>query len=207
MSLAYASKDQMKVWKSASKPDKDYPDDKRSSVMFQIKKDESGCTVTLSASSGVQLVRRNIQAETDAYAEAPLKVAIPRDAVEQAEKAMKQGDRAYFDESKITVHEVIEDPDIDLEHTRVKAIIPYVEQLDMFIDMDSPIETIAAQKHDKVVTIDASVLKRVVDQMKNGDALCYVTIRMGSEDDGVFLTAFEGIEDEELTAVVMPLKV
>lgn len=207
MYVAFASKDQMKVWKSTSKPDKDFPARATESVMLEVKsaKDGKGHIASLSASDGYQLMKRNIQIGDDAAAESPLKVAIPRDAMEKAEKAMKKNDRAFFSDSKITIFEVTFD-EHEEEQTRVTAIVPYSIQLDMFIDMESVIQKEANKEHpEKVVKIDAKKLRQIADQLKSSDAITNVTIRFRGELDGMIITAFEGIEDEEITAVIMPL--
>lgn len=204
MRYAYASKHQMKVWNSAAKPDRDYPGWNQN-VMFQIKLKDGGYIATLTATDGYQLMRRNIQTDDDATQE--LKVAIPRQSIEQAEKAMKLGDRAYFDDGKIQIVEILEDPDTEEDIERIKCYVPFFEQMDMFKDLDSPIEAEANKDYpEKVVTLDAKLLKKVAEQLRNGDALCYVTIRAHNVLDGVVMTAFDGIDDEEITAVIMPIK-
>jgi len=209
MSLAYANKDQMKVWKSTSKPDKDFPARSTENVMLEVKqaKDGKGYVAMLSASDGYQLMKRNIQIDDDAAAEAPLKQVIPRDAMEKAEKAMKKNDRAHFSNNKITIYEVTFD-EHDEEQARITAIVPYATQMDMFIDMESAIQKEANKEHpEKVVKIDAKKLRQIADQLKNGDAITNVTIRFRGEKDGMIITAFEGIEDEEITAVIMPITI
>lgn len=210
MSVASANKDQMKVWKSAAKPDKDGPDRPTTRVMLTIRKDEkeSGYFAKLYASDGYQLVSRNIQAESDASGEAPLEVAIPRDAMEAAEKAMHKTDLAYFDDNKITVRAVIEDSDTHEAHTVVRAVIPYVEQIDMFSDFLSVVEKHAnSEIPERIVTLDAKVLKKVVEQLKSGDARVFVKLHLREGGiEPLILTAFPGIPDEEITAVVMPIK-
>lgn len=204
MSLAYATKDQMKVWKSTSKKTKDDPDRPTQRVMFVVSKAEVGYDAALMASDGYQLVKRSIQTEDGAKS---VKWAIPGDAIEKAEKAMQQGDRAYFDEGKITIREIKIDERTGFEDTRITAVIPYVEQMDMFMDLETPMQKTANSKHpEKIVTLDAKVLKKVVEQLKSGDARVFVTVRMRGELDGVLLTAFEGIHDEAITAVVMPIR-
>lgn len=208
---AYASKHQLKVWASASRYDKDYPRRPTDNVMFEVKKTnakdgiKAGYIATVTATDGYQLMRRNVQTDNDATE--PIKISIPREAVEKAEKAMKLGDRCYFDDRRLEVVEVTRDKDTDEELEQTVAMIPFVEQLDLFIDLDSPIEAEANKDvPEKVVTLDAKVLKKVVDQFKSGDALCYVTLHFKGEMDGVIIKAWEGIDDEELTAVVMPTR-
>lgn len=208
---AYATKHQMKVWQSASRYDKDYPRRPTDNVMFEIKKTKAkdgvkaGYIATVTATDGYQLMRRNVQTDNDATK--PVKISIPREAVEKAEKAMKLGDHCYFDDHRLEVVEVTRDKNTDEELEQTVAMIPFVEQMDLFIDLDSPIEAVANKEApEKVVTLDAKVLKKLVDQMKSGDALCYVSVRFKGDMDGVIIRAWEGIDDEELTAVVMPIR-
>lgn len=207
MSYASATKDQMKAWKSAAKPDKDFPERSTNRIMFETKKDKGlGVYVTtIIASDGYQLIKRNITSETEAR---ETKMAIPRDAMEAAEKAMKKGDRAFFDDNKITIRQTVETD--GEEFTVVRAVIPFVEQIDLFADFESMIEKYAnSELPERVVTMDAKVLKKIVEQLKSGDASVFVKLRLRPSDnhlEPMIMTAFEGIEDEELTAVVMPIK-
>ncbi len=213
MSLAYASKDQMKVWKSALKPEKDGHDVATTKVQFIINavdpKDKTkGYTAHLIATDGYQAMKRQIEVEADAGGEAPLKIGIPREAVEQAEKAMKKGDRAYFDDGKITVREITEEEATGFEDSRIKAIIPYTQQMDLLPDYEVAVEkAVNSEQPGRVVTIDAGLLRKIADQMKSGDARVTVDLHLREGLDGFVLRSFEGIEGEEITAVIMPLKV
>lgn len=64
---AYATKDQMRVWKSATKPDKDYPERHSDRVQFTVKADPNGGYIAhLMAMDGYQIIKRNIQSEAGA---------------------------------------------------------------------------------------------------------------------------------------------
>lgn len=208
MSYAYASKDQMKIYKSAAKPDKDFPERSTNRIMFDCKKDTGlGVYISrLTATDGYQLVRRNITSEAEAHEG---KMAIPYEAMEAAEKTMKRGDLAYFDDNKITVRQVIEASD-GSETTVIKAEIPFAEQIDLFADFESAVEKHAnADLPERICTVNAKVLKKVVEQLKAGDASVFVKLHLRASDNGlepVMFSAFEGVEDEEITAVLMPIK-
>ena len=124
------------------------------------------------------------------------------------EKAMKKTDRAFFDDNKITIRETVESD--GEEFTVVRAVIPFVEQIDLFGDFQSVIEKQAnSELEERVVTLDAKILKKIVEQLRSGDATVFVKVHLRPSANGlepVIFTAFEGIEDEELTAVVMPIK-
>ena len=208
MSYAYANKDQMKIYKSAAKPDKDFPERSTNRIMFECKKD-TGLGVyisTLTATDGYQLVRRNLSSEAEAHEG---KMAIPYEAMEAAEKTMKRGDLAYFDDNKITVRQVIEQAD-GSETTIIKAEIPFAEQIDLFGDFQSVLEKYAnSELPERICTVNAKVLKKVVEQLKAGDASVFVKLHLRASDNGlepVMFSAFEGVEDEEITAVLMPIK-
>jgi len=205
MNLAYATKDQMKVWKSTSKPDKDYPERSTERVMFEIQSDER-CYIA--ATDGYQFVKRYIQSEEGASSEKQLKTSIPRSTMEKAEKVMKPRDRAYFSSGKISVYEVTTDEKTQEELEQLAGTFPYAEQLDMFIDFEPALSKATAHAPElaKVVTLDARVLKKVVEQMKSGDSIVHLNIRFAGEMDAVTITAFDGIEEEEIRAAVMPIK-
>lgn len=207
MSYATATKDQMKVWKSALRPEKDFPERSANRIMLEIKKDEAigGYLSTLSATDGYQLIRRNIQSEPEAKA---VTIAIPFEAVEAAEKAMKKTDRAYFDDGKITIRAVMDVDDSDMELTAIRAVIPFIEQLDLFKDFGSVLEeaTNNSMFPEKTVVIDAKVLKKIVDQLKSSDARVFVKFHIKGHLEPVVMQAFDGIEDEQITAAVMPIK-
>ncbi len=209
MSLAYATKDQMKVWKCTSKPGKDYPERATDRVTLHIRadKENGGYIAQLLATDGYQAVVRNIQAEAGAE---EIKTSIPREAVEKAEKVMKSGDRAYFSENKITVIEVSDDDNTGIENLRTIAQIPYVEQMDMFIDLDTALQkAIKSDIDEKKVIVDAAVLKKAVEQLKHGDEHVYVTLSFrGNPNDmqPLVMTAFEAMETYEITAAVMPVR-
>lgn len=208
MSVAYATKDQMKVWKATTKPDKDYDARPSDNVMLTVKDTDDGSVAYLVASDGYQLIKRNLQPEADAKTEAPLKVAIPREAIEKAEKVMKSHDRAYFEANKIVVMEVTEDEDTLQDITRVIANIPYAEQLDLFRDFESVLEKAvnATDKPEKVCVIDARILRKLTDQLKSGDENVYLSIHFKGELDPVVMSAFEDMDYMELTAAIMPIK-
>jgi hypothetical protein len=207
MSVAYATKDQMKVWKSTTVPDKDYPERSSDRVMLTVKDTENGPVAYLVASDGNQLIKRNIQTDNEASSKAPLKSSIPREAVQKAEKIMKPKDRAYFEDNRIVVMEVTEDEDTGIESTRTIATIPYLEQMDLFAELESVLEKAAnGEKPEKVVIVDARVLKKVVEQLKAGDERVYLTIRLRGEDEPIIMTSFEGLDYMELTAAIMPIK-
>lgn len=209
MSVAYATKDQMKVWKATSTPDKDYPERASDRVTLHIKQDiqNGGFIACLIATDGYQAIRRNIETTADAK---EVRTSIPREAVEKAEKAMKPGNRAYFDDNKITVVEVTEDEATGIESLRTIATMPYVEQMDMFIDLETALQkSVSAELPEKTCIIDAKVLKKLVDQLKHGDERVYLTISFrGVQDDlqPVIMRSFEGMETVELTAAIMPIK-
>lgn len=208
MSYAYATKDQMKVYKSASKPDKDYPERPTNRVMFTCKKDKGlGVYISrLTATDGYELVRKNITSEPEAHEG---KMAIPYEAMEAAEKTMKKTDLAYFEDNKIVIRQVIENED-GTETTIVRANVPFSEQIDLFADFESPVEQAAnSELQERIITLDAKVLKRVVEQLRHGDARVFVKVHLRASENGLepmIITAFEGIEDAEMTAVVMPIK-
>lgn len=207
MSYATATKDQMKVWKSALRPEKDFPDRSSNRIMFEVKKDDAlgGYISTLSATDGYQLIRRNIQSEAEAKA---VNMAIPFEAMEAAEKAMKRTDRAYFDDGKITIRAVMDVDDSDMELTAIRAVIPFIQQLDLFSDFGSILETATNNSMfpEKTVIIDAKILKKIVDQLRSSDARVFVKFHVKGNLDPVVMKAFDGIEDEEITAAVMPIK-
>lgn len=209
MNTAYATKDQMKVWKATSTPDKDYPERATDRVTLHIEQDaENGeLTASLIATDGYQAIRRNIETTADARV---VKTSIPREAVEKAEKAMKPGNRAYFDDNMITVVEVTEDETTGIESLRTIATMPYVEQMDMFIDLETALQqAVNAELPEKTCVVDAKVLKKLVDQLKYADERVYLTISFrGTQDDlqPVIMRSFEGMETMEITAAIMPIK-
>jgi len=209
MQYASATKDQMKAWKSAAKPDKDYPERSTNRIMFKSRKDEKlGVYITtLVASDGYQLIKRNITSELDAKQH---KMAIPRGVMEAAEKTMKKGDRAYFSDGKITVRSVSIDETTEEEITVVRGVFPFVEQLDLFSDFETAMESFANKElPERICTLDAKILKQIVEQLRSGDARVFVKVHFRESPDGlqpVVMQAFEGIEEEELTAVIMPIR-
>jgi hypothetical protein len=129
----------MKVWRATSTPDKDFPERATERVTLHVypDKESGGFIACLIATDGYQAIRRNIETDADAK---EVRTSIPREAVEKAEKAMKPGNRAYFDDNKITVVEVNEDELTGIESLRTIATMPYVEQLDMFIDLETSLQ-------------------------------------------------------------------
>lgn len=209
MNLAFATKDQIGVWRSTTKPKKDGEQERPSTyVRLYIEKDEEGKqSAYLLATDGYQLMKRAIALEAGAE---ETTMAIPSAAVEQADKAMQQGDRAYFgDEGKIIVRELLPDEDTGDEESRIKAIIPFDQQLEIDGDWRGALEKVINKgAPDRIVTLDSKVLKRVVEQMKSGKATVHVTLHMHDGEDakhGVLLTALEETEEEQITAVVMPI--
>lgn len=209
MSVAYATKDQMKVWKANSTPDKDYPERATDRVTLHVRPDQEngGFIACLIATDGYQAIRRNIETDADAK---EIKTSIPREAVEKAEKAMRPKDRAYFDDNRITVMEVTEDEITGIESLRIIATMPYVEQLDMFIDLETSLQkAVNADLPERTCVIDAKVLKKVAEQLKHSDERVYLTVSFrGTPEDlqPVIMRAFEGMETMELTAAIMPIK-
>ncbi|MBI5117612.1 hypothetical protein HZA56_14135 [Candidatus Poribacteria bacterium] len=209
MSLAYATKDQMKVWKSTSKPDKDYPERATDRVQLHIKKDDvnGGFIAYLGATDAYQAIRRNIETDSDAE---EVKIAIPRETIEKAEKAMQPGNRAYFDDNVVTVVEVTEDDDTGIDSLRTIGKFPFVEQMDMFVDLETALQKMMSdEREEKMCVIDAKVLKKLVEQLKAGDERVYLTVTFrGAPQDlqAVVMTAFDGMETMQITAAIMPIK-
>ena len=210
MSFAYANKDQMKIWKSAMKPIKDgHPEPPTTKVMLHVRTGEKGMLATLTATNSYQLMQRHITVD-DGYHEgdSEIQIPIPSDAIAMAEKMMpKKGGRAMFFDHKIEVHEVLLDEDSMDENDRIIGTVPFLVQEELFKNWDDLLSREAkADLPEKVVTIDATVLKPIVEQLKSGDARVFVTLRMRGEMEALLLTAFEEVEDEELRAVIMPIK-
>lgn len=210
MSLAYANKDQMKIWKSAMKPLKDgAPEPPTTKVMLHVHTSDTGMIATLTATNRYQLMQRHITVDDDYHeGDGEVQIPIPSDAIAAAEKLMpKKGGRALFFEHKIEVHEVLLDVDTMDEDDRLIGTIPFLVQEELFKNWDDLLHREANSKlPEKVVTIDAAVLKPIVEQLKSGDARVFVTLRMRGEMESLLLTAFEEVEDEELRAVIMPVK-
>lgn len=207
---AYANKDQMKVWKSASKPLNDgYPESPQTKIVLDVRTGEKGMLAMLTATDSYQMMQRNI-CVGDGFNEGdqPVQIPIPYDAMAAAEKVMHPKDRAYFFDNKIIVMEITEDQDNGEEIERERASVPFIVQMEL-VQRDNwakTLETIAANGlPEKVIMIDAKALKRVVDQLKSGDARVYVYFRM-SGDEKMMVTAFDDIEDESIRATIMGLK-
>lgn len=206
----YATKDQMKVWKATTRPDKDYPERSTDRVTLEIRKDAdaAGYIASLIATDGYQAIRRNLEYEAAAK---ELKTSVPREAIEKAEKVMKPGNRTYFYDNRLVVVEVLEDPDnTGIDTFRTIATLPYMEQLDMFIDLETALQK--ATKEELVVQtciIDARILKKLTEQLKAGDETVYLTVSFrGTPEDlqPVIFKAFEGLDTMELTAAIMPIR-
>lgn len=212
MYSAYASanKDQMKIWKSARKPLKDgAPEPPTTKVMLHVRTTETGMIASLTATNSYQLMQRKITVE-DGYEEGKpeIQTPVPMDAIQSAEKLMpKKGGRALFFDQKIEVHEILMDEDTMEEADRIIGSIPFLVQQELFKVWDDALHREAdAEMPEKIVQIDASVLKPIVEQLHSGDARVFITLRMRGENDALLMTAFDGIEDEELRAVIMPIK-
>lgn len=210
MRIGYATKDQMKVWQSATKPAHDgHPEIPTTRVMLLATKEGTSIVASLTATDGYQLMRRYFQIDPYLEISQPIKIAIPSDAIKLAEKAMKINDRAYLDSetNKIVVVELSEDENGE-ELERTTATVPYVHQLDMFMELESGIEKAANQvaDTDRVIELDARILQKIVKQLKSGPANVYITIRMQPGEAPMLINAFDEVEDERLIAVVMPLQ-
>ena len=203
MSYAYATKDQMKVWKSALKPEKDGDQPPATKVQFVVTKDDTGYRAHLIATDYHQCVKRAIELEDVTEV---MKTSIPREAVEQAEKAMKAGDRAHFEDGKIVVKEILEEDEMFSDLERTKAIIPYAEQMDLLPDLDTALANVAnTGQPDAIVTINSTLLKRVAEQLKDGDNAIYVDLHLRAGQKGLVFKAFNDVEGKEITAVIMPI--
>ncbi len=208
--FASANKDQMKVWKSASKELKDgAPEPPTTKVMLHVRTAKTGMIATLTATSGYQLMRRNITVE-EGYTEdgSEIQIGVPAEALKSAEKLMpKKGGRAFFFDQKIEVHEILLDEDTMEENDRLIGTIPFLVQEELFKNWEGVLEREANEElPEKVLTFDASIFKPIVEQLKSGDARVFVTIRLRGEMEAMLLTAFEDIEDMAIKAAVMPVK-
>lgn len=205
MSKAIATKDQMKVWKSAAVQYKDEPERPTNRIMLTVDAPDGVEQAFLMASDGYELMRRNIQLDDETPFE-PSTSSIPRLTIEKAEKAMKQGDIAVFDDGMITIKQPIRDPNGDIMDYKTFAVLPYVEQLEMFSDFDTVVTTAMKKPVAATVTLNARVLKTIVEQLRHDDSTVYVKMDVRGELDVVTFTAFEGDETMQITGAVMPIK-
>lgn len=212
MQYAYANKDQMMIFKSAAKPVNDgYPESPLTKVVLWVRYNQ-GFVATLFATNSSQAMQRNV-CITDEFAsngskKTEVKVAVPMDAIKLAYGAMVRGDRAYFEDNKIVVKAVEEDPETQEDTERVKASIPFLVQAELFDRIDDILHTgLFDATAPKLLTIDAKVLMRITEQLKSGDAHVYVNLYIPDDKSKVILTAFEEVEDEELRAIVMPIAI
>lgn len=208
MYYAYANKDQMKVWKSARKAINDgEPEPPTTKVMLHVKTTDKGMVANLTATDSYQMMQRNI-CVSDGYTEGDksIDICIPGDGVKLAEKSMTPKDRAYFDDNKIIIMAITED-EYGEEMEVTKASIPFTVQTELFKNWSDLL--IREEKEgvpDRIVMIDAQVLKRITDQLKSGQARVYINLSLRDEDSSVIISAFPDIEDEALRAVIMPVK-
>ena len=165
---ANANKDQMKVWKSAVKPyDGGKAEPPTTKVMLHVRTTPECMLATLTATNGYQLMQRHIAVD-DGYNEGSgeIQIPVPSDAIAAAEKIMpKKGGRAFFYDNKIEVHDIHIDEQTGDEINRHIGTIPFIVQEELFKNWDDLLHReAAAELPEKVVTIDASVLKPIVDQ-------------------------------------------
>jgi DNA polymerase III sliding clamp (beta) subunit (PCNA family) len=205
VSLAYANKEEMKVWKSAKKPVHDGASEHPiTNVILQIEDHpQKGMCAYLTATDAYQIIKREITAEDSVE---PVEVRIPRSVVEQAEKAMAKGDRAYFEPNQIKIVEVLTDRDTLEETIQVKAMLPFAEQLELdFPDTKSFLESaIDPNEPVKKITVNAAHLRRVLDQFKLGNNSVWLHIQTNGQDKPLKISAFEQT-DSGIFSAVMPI--
>lgn len=206
MSKAYATKDQMKVWKSAAVLYKDDPIRSVNHVMLSVKEVKGVEQAYLIASDGYQIMKRNILVDDETPFETSSS-AIPRATVEKAEKAMKQGDLAYFDDGMITLKEPVRDHNGDIYDYKTFAVMPYTEQLDLFGEFDTTLhDAVKADAPERKVLLNAKLLKLIAEQLRSDDDMVFVEVTLRGQMDIITFQAFKGDETKEITGAVMPLK-
>ena len=209
MNYAFATKDQMKVWKSAAALLKGDPERSVNQVMLHIRSAGSGFTAHLLATDGYQLMKRNINTEDLFEGTFPQEYssAIPRSTVEKAEKAMKQGDHAYFGENRITLKSPVYNERNELTDYKVFAELPYIEQLDMFKDFESALEKgVKSDVVSRKVLLNAHYIKLIADQLRSDDSRVTVELSIHGGTDVVTFKAFPDDENLTITAGIMPIK-
>lgn len=203
--IAYATKDQMKVWKMARKEDKDEITPVPASfIHFEIK-DAIG---SLSAAN-YGVVKRNIKVEDGSL---DIAIDIPRRSIEIAEKAMSTGDRAYFYKNSIKIANVAEDPNTGEETLDVRAEFPFVALSQTSLDLKDPRDPGALVAGegipDGTLTVDAKRLKEVLDQFKLGSNAVWIHIKADKLESGtqiLRLSAFEHDEEIAIRSAVIAL--
>lgn len=205
MIYAYASKDQMKVWKITDKPAKGESIASRHTVYFEVVEDEKqSMSAFLYASDGYTAIKRGVELESDAE---PMKLSIPRQAIESAEKTMVKGDRAYFESGRIVVYEVSIN-EWDEEELKQKAVVPYVEQLELAAPEWSGMfgHHLKDTLEPRTVKVNVAVLEAALKQFKHNNHGVYMNLTVSGPEEPILLDAFADIECQEIFGIAMPIK-
>lgn len=202
MSLAIATKENLKAWKSASRADDGRP---LEYVLLSIIKKGMEYKASLVASDGYRIIEKYIDPDVHAAA---ARVNIPRKVVQAAEKSMGKNDRAYIEHGKITIRAATPDiPVVDYD-SPVKAIIPFIEQTSFdFPEVKTLLERATAQPFpEKVMVIDPKLLQEVLNQFKssNGQNM-YVELHMAGKNDVLLFKAHDPIDGNEITGGLTPI--
>lgn len=204
MIYAYASKDQMKLWKITDKPAKGESPSSRHTVYFQITEDDKrGMAAFLYASDGYTAIKRGVELEGGAEV---TRISIPRQAIESAEKTMVKGDRAYFEPGRIVVSEVSIN-EWDEEELKQKAVVPYVEQLELAAPEWDHLSKYSKEGTERrSIKVNVSILEAALKQFRHYNHGVYMNLSIGGPEDPILLDAFADVECQEIFGIAMPLR-
>lgn len=205
--LAVASKDQMKIWKAASK---DGTRQAINHILLDIITKNEETRGYLVATDGWVLAKREVAVEFDITG--PLQINIPREAIANAEKVMQKGDVAHIYENQIIVTSIFVDESTSVEDFTRKAVVPFQSQMSIvYPTYDHVLHGSGNDLPETILTIDAAILRAALTHVKHGSNAVWLHLRINpgstpEKPSPVVMTAFEHLSGESITVAAMPIK-
>lgn len=201
--LAYATKDQLSVFKLAVK---DREEGRGAFVQLDIDYTPGvAAKASLSATDGKKAIRRDImpaEGVEDYHAN------ISRHAIQAAQKLMGKDCRAYFHTNKIRVARVGEDPKTYLETLETIADIPFTVQTELEFDVRNVLEHSVEDSEvaERRVCVPLKDLQAALNQFKHGNNAIWVHVTMRGNNEVLKISAFEQLDGEGIFAAVAPIQ-